>query len=122
MFINFEANAIASDFAKVTGTLSYPRLSTALVLEPIIYITLVDVSPSQDSSGNIIARVTIVNPTLSPICFELRYNPTQVEPRHIYAVQARITDQGKVIFANTLPYPVITRGNPHKVNIVLTTK
>ncbi len=120
--ISLGANAIAADFAKVTGTLSYPQLSAALVKEAIMYITLVDVSPRQDSSGSIIARVAINSLNQSPQSFELRYNPAQIDRRYLYAIQARIAHRGKVIFTNTSPYPVITRGNPHKVDIVLTAK
>ncbi|WP_009631226.1 YbaY family lipoprotein [Synechocystis sp. PCC 7509] len=125
MFINvvvLTANAIAMNLAKVTGTLSYPRFSPALGSEATIYITLVDVSPRQDSSGDIIVRLTIVKPTPSPIYFELKYNPAQIDRQHTYAIQARITERGKVIFTNNSPYPVITGGNPHKVDIVLTPK
>lgn len=120
--ISLGTNAIAADFAKVTGTLSYPQLSAALVQEAIIYITLVDVSPRQDSSGSIIARVAIDKPSQSPQSFELKYNPAQIDRRYLYAIQARITHRGKVIFTNTSPYPVITRANPDKVDIVLTAK
>jgi len=95
--ISLGANAIAADFAKVTGTLSYPQLSAALVQEAIIYITLVDVSPRQDS-GAIIARVVIDSLSQSPQSFELKYNLAQIDRRYLYAIQARITHRGKVIF------------------------
>lgn len=114
------ANAIAANFAQVKGTLSYPKLSSAP--EAIIYITLVDVSPRQDSSGDILARVAIANPKRSPINFALQYKPAQINPQHTYVVQARMTNRGKVIYTHTSPYPVITRGNPHTVDIVLTGK
>ena len=109
------------DYAKVTGTLSYPQLSGVLVEEGIIYITLVDVSPREDSSGSIISRLAIANPSQSPTYFELTYSLTQINYKHTYAIQARIANYGKVILTNNLPYSVITRGNPHSVNVVLTT-
>lgn len=117
--INLGANAIAVNFAQVQGKLSYPRLSAVLGQEAIIYIALVDVSPRQDSSGDILARVAISRPTQSPIFFKLQYNLAQINPKHTYVIQARITQQGKVIYANTSTYPVITRGNPSTVDIVL---
>lgn len=121
MLISLGTNAIAMDYTKVTGTLSYPQLSGVLVEEAIIYITLVDVSPREDSSGSIISRLAIANPPQSPIHFELKYNLTQINHRHTYAIQARIANQGKVVLTNNLPHLVITRGNPHSVDIVLTT-
>lgn len=121
MLISSRAKVIAMDYAKVTGTLSYPQLSGVLVEGAIIYITLVDVSPREDSSGSIISRLAIANPSQSPLHFELKYNLTQINHRHTYAIQARIANQGKVILTNNLPYPVITRGNPHSVDVMLTT-
>lgn len=118
--INLGVNAIALNFATVTGTLSYPQLSAAQAA--IVYITLVDVSPRQDSSGDILARVAISNPKRSPIDFELQYNRDRINPKHTYVIQARMTERGKVIFTHTSPYSVITRGNPSTVNIVLTEK
>ena len=121
MLISSRAKVIAMDYAKVTGTLSYPQLSGVLVEGAIIYVTLVDVSPREDSSGSIISRLAIANPSQSPLRFELKYNLTQINHRHTYAIQARIANQGKVILTNNLPYPVITRGNPHSVDVMLTT-
>lgn len=111
--------AIAMDNAKVTGTLSYPPLPAALMERAIIYITLIDVSPLEDSSGSIISRVVIDNPLRSPIYFELKYNLSAIDRRHTYTVQAHIARRGKVILTHTSSYPVITRGNPYKVDIVL---
>lgn len=118
--ISLGVNAAFANFAQVKGTLSYPKLSPTL--EATIYITLVDVSPRQDSSGDILARVAIVSPKRSPIDFALQYNPARINPQHTYVVQARMTNRGKVIYTHTSPYPVITRGNPHTVDIVLTEK
>ncbi len=39
MVVNLGVNVIATNFAKVSGTLSYPQLSTALIQEAIIYRT-----------------------------------------------------------------------------------
>jgi putative lipoprotein len=49
----------------------------------------------------------------------LRYDPAQINARSTYAVQARILADGKLLFAATQAYPVITHGNPLDVNIVL---
>ena len=86
MLISSRAKVIAMDYAKVTGTLSYPQLSGVLVEGAIIYVTLVDVSPREDSSGSIISRLAIANPSQSPLRFELKYNLTQINHRHTYAI------------------------------------
>ncbi len=86
MLISLGTKVIAMDYAKVTGILSYPQLSEVLVEEAIIYITLVDVSPRENSSGSIISRLAIANPSQSPTYFELKYSLTQINHRHTYAI------------------------------------
>ncbi|HIK43418.1 MAG TPA: YbaY family lipoprotein, partial [Leptolyngbyaceae cyanobacterium M65_K2018_010] len=52
-----------------------------------------------------------------PISFELVYDPTQIEQRFSYAVQARITVDGQLRFINTTRFPVITQGHPSQVEV-----
>lgn len=111
-------NVMSSENTRVTGTLSYPP-HTALPPDAVVYITLVDVSPRQDASGDIIARQTITNPGQIPILFELEYNPARINSRYVYAIQAHITVKGKLLFINTSPYPVITRGNPNNIDVIV---
>lgn len=114
----YVSTAMSSEIARVTGTLTYPR-HTALPPDAVVYITLVDVSPRQDASGDIIARQTITKPGQIPIPFEVKYNPSQINYKYNYAIQAHITVKGKLLFINTLPYPVITRGNPNTIDVIV---
>lgn len=52
-----------------------------------------------------------------PLTFEICYDPRAIEPNHTYAVQAGITVDGQLWFASTAVYPVITKGNPSKVEV-----
>jgi putative lipoprotein len=54
-----------------------------------------------------------------PIPFELRYDPGKIEPKRTYALRATISSAGRMMFTTTNSYPVITRGNPTKVNLML---
>ncbi len=53
--------------------------------------------------------------------FEVKFDPAEIDPRHTYAVTARISDPGgRLLFINTTAHHVITRDNPHfGVDLVL---
>lgn len=107
-----------SELFKVTGTLTYPQ-HTVLPPDAVVYISLVDVSPRQDASADIVARQTIKQPGQTPISFELDYNPAQIKANHLYAIQVVITAKDELRLTNASPYPVITKGNPCRVNVVV---
>ncbi|MBE9077265.1 YbaY family lipoprotein [Romeria aff. gracilis LEGE 07310] len=102
--------------ATVVGTLTYSG-ERDLPEGAIAYITLADVSPLQDSSASILARQTITQPASNPIIFELIYRSGQINPRHLYALQAQITLDGQVIYRSRSAYPVITQGHPNRAEI-----
>lgn len=112
------SNTMSSELSKVTGTLTYPQ-PTVLPPDAVAYISLVDVSPRQDSSADIVARQTIKNPGRAPIPFELTYNPTRISKNHLYVIQAHITAKDGLRLINTSPHPVITRGNPSTADVVV---
>jgi len=85
----------------------------------IAYITLLDVSPRQDVESSIIARQTITDPDQLPIAFEVPYNPNQIHSDHLYAIQAQVTTEGRVILRNRSAHPVITQGNPSVVEVLV---
>ena len=111
-------SSASAELAKVSGTLTYPKGS---VLPPnaVVYINLMDVSPSEDNSGDIIARKTVTNPSQVPIPFEMEYDPARISSNHTYAVLVQIAANHEVIFRNTSAYPVITKGNPSAVEVLV---
>jgi putative lipoprotein len=54
-----------------------------------------------------------------PVAFDLVYDPARIDPRGHYSVQVRILVRGELRFTNTEAYPVITGGNPTKVNVIV---
>jgi putative lipoprotein len=83
-------------------------------------VQLLDVSFA-DVAATVLDSLTL-RPTAGkqvPYDFLLRYDPAQINARNTYAVQARILVDGKLLFTTTEVYPVITRGNPLDVNIML---
>ncbi|NJL36182.1 MAG: hypothetical protein HC899_05060 [Leptolyngbyaceae cyanobacterium SM1_4_3] len=83
----------------------------------IAYITLLNVSPRQDVEFSIIARQTITDLNQLPISFELFYNPDRIHPDHLYAIQAQVTTEGRVVLRSRSAYPVITQGHPSVVEV-----
>jgi putative lipoprotein len=105
--------------AAVTGTVSY-RERMALPPTAVVKVQLLDVSFA-DVAATVLDSITL-RPTAGqqvPYPFLLRYDPVQIDARNTYAVRASIIVDGKPLFTSTEAHPVITRGNPLDVNIML---
>jgi putative lipoprotein len=75
-----------------------------------------------DRDGNIdrvVASDTFPKPPAMPLEFWLPYQPGLIEKRETYAMDARISYGGKVLFLAPRPVPVLTKGNPTSVEIVV---
>ena len=107
----------SSSTATVTGTVAY-RERIALTPDAIVEVKLVDVSRA-DAPSITLGENVIDNPGQVPIAFEIEYDPAKIDERFSYAIQARITDGGRLAFINDTRYSVITRGNPTNVDMVL---
>jgi uncharacterized lipoprotein YbaY/heat shock protein HslJ len=102
----------------VSGTVTYLQ-RIALPPQAIIEVQLVDVSRA-DAPAIVIDTVTIeAGGRQVPFSFELRYDPSAIDERFTYAVQARITVDGELRFISTRSYQVITRGNPTTVEVIV---
>jgi putative lipoprotein len=102
---------------KVSGTVSY-RQRIALPPEALVEVRLLDVTVS-DGAAKAIGEQTIRNGGQVPIPFEIGYAAVLIQPAHRYALQVRIVDQGKLLFANVQAYPVITMGSPNRLDVVV---
>ena len=103
--------------ATVTGTVTY-RERIALTSQAVVEVQLLDVSLA-DVPAKRIARQTIWPTHQVPIPFELSYDPVSIDARMTYAVHATIRDGGKLLFTTDRHYPVLTRGGPRHVDLVL---
>ncbi len=104
--------------AKVTGAVTY-RERIALPAGAIVEVKLLDIS-KQDAPAVIIGEQVIATTGQQvPFSFEIKYDSTTIDPRYTYAVRATITVDGKLWFTSDTTYPVITRGNPSTVEMVL---
>jgi putative lipoprotein len=102
----------------VSGTVAY-RERMAMPENALLTIQLQDVSLA-DAPAAIIAeqKITFAGHQV-PLSFELHYDPRKIDPKHTYALSARITLGDQLMFLNTTAARVITQGNPTKIDLVL---
>jgi putative lipoprotein len=110
--------------AVVNGTVAY-RERIAMPENAVLTMQLQDVSSANepdavDAPAKVIAeqKFTFAGHQV-PLPFELHYDPAKIDPKHAYALSARITVADQLMFMNTTAYRVITQGNPVKADILL---
>jgi putative lipoprotein len=108
----------APSTARVTGTVTY-RERIARLPGAVVHVVLEDVSLA-DAQATVIAQETIYSAGQVPVPFTLQLDPAAIDPRHRYAVRARITDAAdRLRWVSTNHYPVLTYGNPREIEIVV---
>jgi putative lipoprotein len=102
----------------VSGTAAY-RERIALPPGAVLIVRLVDVSRA-DAPATVLAeqRVELAGRQV-PIPFEIDYDPAAIDARYVYAVQARIEIAERLLFITDRQYPVLTRGAPDHVELML---
>jgi putative lipoprotein len=102
----------------VEGTVTY-RERIALPPLAIVEVKLLD--PSSKEPSEYVAATTVrTEGRQVPISFELPYDPNKILAEHTYVVRAAIRDGDETLFTTNTIHPVITKGNPKKVELVLT--
>ena len=107
----------AGGAATVRGEATY-REHLAVPPGAQLEVVLQDVSRA-DAPSQAIGSVTLSDIGQPPYRFEIPYRPEQIIASHRYAVRARLTHQGQLLFATDRTYPVITAGNPTEVQLML---
>lgn len=102
----------------VSGTITY-RERMALPPDAAIDVKLQDVSLQDAPAKTIGESVFAPGGQQVPIPFQLSYNPADINPAHTYQLQANISVDGKMMFTSTTAYPVLTKGAPSQVAIML---
>ncbi|MFB2837952.1 YbaY family lipoprotein [Floridanema evergladense] len=105
-------------FSSVSGTVTY-RERIALPPDALLIIQLQDVSKKDAPAVAIGQQIIPTQNRQVPFPFEIVYNRDTINPSNTYTVQAKIIIENQIRFINTTSYPVITRGNPNKVEIVV---
>lgn len=103
---------VATDEALLTGTVTYlPRI--ALPPNATVVVRLLDVSRADAPSVTLAQEAISTERRSVPIPFTLRYDPSDVQARHSYAVRAEIRNaQGGLEWTTDTHVPVLTGGAP----------
>jgi putative lipoprotein len=111
------ASAVPSA-ATVTGSVG---MRERLALRPGFDLTvkLLDVSRADAPAVVLAEQVIPLGTRQLPVPFALAYDPARIEANHSYAVQARVEFQGQLAFITDQRYPVLTRGAPAHVDLVV---
>jgi uncharacterized lipoprotein YbaY len=115
--VNDSSDEVAGTTASVRGTISY-RERIALSPGAVVEVILQDVSLA-DAKSKVISKQKLTGPGQVPIRFELEYSPQDIDERMSYAIQARISEHGRLMFINDTHTPVLTRGAGNEVEMVL---
>jgi putative lipoprotein len=111
-------NHESSSGGTVTGTVAY-RERMALPPDAVVQVQLSDVS-RQDAPATVVAETTITPAGRQvPIPFELHYGADAIDQKHSYAVRATIRSGNRLLYTTNTAAPVITRGNPTQVPLML---
>ena len=102
----------------VNGTVSYMH-RIALPPGAILIVQLQD-SSLADAVAKVLAqqKITLGNRQV-PVSFSLHYDSAKINEKHTYTVNAKILVDGQLRFLSDTSYPVLTRGNPNAVDLVL---
>jgi putative lipoprotein len=85
----------------------------------VVVIHLQDVY-LQDAPSPFLAEFkTTVGQRHVPIPFTLKFDPAKIDPNHPYQVEASILVHDHLRFTNDTAYPVLTKGSPTSVDIIL---
>jgi len=103
---------------KVTGTAGY-RERIALLPGAVMTVKLVDISRADAKAVVLDEQVISLDEKSVPVDFELSCDPDAIQENHAYAVQASIRVKDKLAFTTDRVYPVLTRGAPSHVDLVL---
>jgi putative lipoprotein len=107
----------------VTGTVSMGKTPfndrVALPGMATVHLELMDVSGKDLRTATLGEETIWLAGGKLPIDFRIAYDPSRIDSTHAYMIRARIMEGEKVLFLNTTPYYVLTKGAPGKVDIVV---
>ena len=115
-FLAFAAGAAAAEFRTLEGSASY-RERVAVPPGAVLEVELYDVS-RQDAPAPLLSAIAIRAESV-PVPFQLLYDPAMIDERFSYAVTAKLLVDGETVFRSTSVHPVLTRGAPDRVEILM---
>lgn len=99
------AGGDVADGNMVRGSVAY-RERMALPPDAVVEVWIIDASPLVMAAPVIAETIVMPEGRQVPIPFELRYDPSRIEPDHDYAVKAAIRSEGQILIATETDYLV----------------
>lgn len=103
--------------ASVSGTATY-RERMALPPDAVFEVRLEDVSRA-DAAAEVIAETRVESPGNPPFAFTLDYDPARIDPRHRYAIRARVLSGDELMFTSDTHTPLPTGDVPAPIEILM---
>ncbi len=100
----------------ISGTVAY-RERIALPPTAKVKVSLVDVSLA-DAPSTTIAETEFTPSGNVPIAYSISYDPAKITEGHSYALQARVTDQEKLLFITDTQNQVLGDG-PNATDLMM---
>jgi putative lipoprotein len=101
----------------ITGTALY-RERLALPPGAVFEATLEDISRA-DAPAEVLGTARLEPAGQPPFRFEISYDRNRIQPNHSYAVRARVSHEGRLLYTTDRLYPVLTRGHGNSVDLLL---
>jgi copper homeostasis protein (lipoprotein) len=89
----------------------------ALPPKAVFEATLEDISRA-DAPAEILESARLEPAGQPPFRFEISYDGNRIQPSRSYAVRARVTHEGRLLYTTDRIYPVLTRGHGNSVEMV----
>jgi putative lipoprotein len=112
------AAAAAQATSRVTGT-AVIRQRVALPNNAVVTFQLLDASRAGTAAVVLAEQKFTTNGRQAPFQFELQYDPARIQQSGVYVVQGNVVVDGRLRYATTQQYRVITGGGPSTITIEL---
>jgi putative lipoprotein len=83
------------------------------------HVELLDLSGKNPRDAKIGEDSVWITAGKLPVTFRIGYDPSRIDPGRAYGVRARIMDGEELLMINMAPTPVLTRGSPRTVDLVV---
>lgn len=84
-----------------------------------VFVAILEDVSQADVAAQELGRARLEPAGQPPFRFEIDYDRALIDPRHRYAVRARVSSGDRVLLVSDVAYPVLTNGAGDKIHIVL---
>lgn len=101
------------------GTISCTVVYREKMLIPADAVTIVELVDTTAPGSPVITWSTVSGHTGPPISFSFEFENSAITVQHAYALQARIENDGRVMFSSAERVPVLTQGHGKQAEVLV---